>query len=365
MKPFVTHVVESLEVGGAERLVCDLSMARGSDSTSVVCLRQAGALGETLRAAGITVDEVGLTGTSWRAVRRLAGLLRERKADIVHCHDLLAHRYGSVAVVAAGDRPRTVVTVHLTPPPMDNVRRAINRRLLRRSEVAAVSEDVRDSLQQWIGRPVRYIPNGIALAPYINLPARQEARANLPAPYDAFLIGIVARLQARKGHLQLLNALVSLRCDVPNAMLIIAGDGPMREAIQSAVRTLGLDACVILLGERRDIPQVLAALDVFCLPSDDEGMPLAMLEAMATGLPVVATAVGAIPSAVYDGESGLLIPRGDSAALAQALLTIASNPAVAAAMGRAARKRVEAQFHLPVVLANYEELYGAALSQRS
>jgi glycosyltransferase involved in cell wall biosynthesis len=145
--------------------------------------------------------------------------------------------------------------------------------------------------------------------------------------------------------------------------LVIVGEGLLRTAIEQSVRSLELESCVFLLGDRHDVPRILAGLDVFCLPSEAEGLPLALLEAMAASLPVVVTAVGAIPTAVENGQSGWLVPPFASAATERALLAVAHDPERAAAMGRAARRRVEEGFSSEVMLKKYEDLYAQALAQ--
>ena len=144
---------------------------------------------------------------------------------------------------------------------------------------------------------------------------------------------------------------------VPHAVVVIVGDGAMHAEIVQHVKALDLEHSVLMLGSRRDVPEILAALDCFCLPSETEGMPMTLLEAMAAALPIVITNVGAIPTVVEDGVSALLIPPKDPEALARALCKVAGDPSLAAAMGRAARQRVERDFSVEASLRNYEALY--------
>jgi glycosyltransferase involved in cell wall biosynthesis len=359
MKPRIAHVVESLQIGGAEKLVFDFANGRGSADTTAVCLRDIGVFGKQLLDRGFQVDLVGLDSSRWRIVLRLARIFQIRRIALAHCHNPMAHLYGALAARLAGGIP-VVVTKHGMRDFGQGWAASVNARLMRHSQVVAVSEEVRTMMNSVVRRPdwpIRYIANGIPLSPFQPRSSHNEARAGFGWPPDAFIIGIVARLADGKGHLPLLEALARLRQQVPSAMLVVVGDGVMRAEIEARIAALGLQQAVLLLGERQDVPQILAAIDMFCLPSETEGMPITLLEAMAASLPAVVSAVGAIPSMIDDGVSGVLIPRGDPAALDRALLAIAQEPEKTAAMGVAARRRVEKDFSVETALKNYEELY--------
>ena len=365
MKPRVAHLVESLEIGGAERLVSDLVCARGQDSTSVICLEVIGALGEELQRGGFQVDLVGMHGLRIQTAYRLWRLLKERRPDVLHCHNLTAHLFGAAAARLTGGIA-VVMTKHGAMQPVGGMVGFLNRKLAHHTQTVAVSKEALDLVKAWLGPesplPVQ-ISNGISLQPYENLPRRGEARAHLCWPLDSFLIGIVARLVVSKGHLLLVDTFARLVQKVPQAKLLIVGEGYTRPQVEARIRDLALESSVMLLGERHDVPEILAALDVFCLPSETEGMPITLLEAMAASLPVVITRVGAVPSVVDDGVSGLLIPPFDSAALERALLTLAADPQRAATMGRAGRARVERDYSLQSALDAYERLYAEMLAR--
>jgi glycosyltransferase involved in cell wall biosynthesis len=165
----------------------------------------------------------------------------------------------------------------------------------------------------------------------------------------------VGRLRAPKDFLTLVRAMAAL--EPGSAGLRIAGDGPERAALADEVARLGLESTVELLGTRTDVAELLAGADVFVLSSDSEGLPMSVLEAMAAGLPVVASAVGGVPEAVRDGETGTLVPPGDSAALAHALRRLVSDPALRDRLGEAGRRRVEREFSLERFEREHLDLY--------
>ena len=200
-----------------------------------------------------------------------------------------------------------------------------------------------------------HVPNGVA--PGTTAKTRAETRAELRTPEAAPVIGTVGRLHAAKNQMELLRAFASVRARHPAAVLWLVGEGDLRPALEAEVRRLGLAEAVRMPGTREDVPDLLAAMDVFALPSRWEGMPNALMEAMSAGLPVVATAVDGIRDLVVDGESGWLVAPGDVPALAEAMARALADPAWAARMGRAARERMETHFPLGRMAEAYEKAY--------
>jgi glycosyltransferase involved in cell wall biosynthesis len=213
------------------------------------------------------------------------------------------------------------------------------------------------------GQPIYYIPNGISITPYENLPSRDEARARLGLPARSFVVGIVARVSPAKGHLLLIDVFTRVLRTFPGALLLIVGDGIRLPEVKARIQELGLGESVLVMGERRDVPVILAAMDVFCLPSETEGMPMTVLEAMAAALPVVASDVGGISEIVRDGQTGLLVPPHAARELEAALLRLANDPGRAREIGRAGRVRLLSDFRIDRTLAAYEELYQKAVAR--
>jgi glycosyltransferase involved in cell wall biosynthesis len=200
------------------------------------------------------------------------------------------------------------------------------------------------------------IPNGVDLQRFGGGPD-PSLRASLGLDAGAPLVGVTANLLDYKGHGYFLDAWRSVRRADPRAQALLIGDGPLREELEGRIRALDLGGSVRLLGSRPDVPALLALVDLVAHPSLEEGFPNAVLEAMAAGKPVVATAVGGTPEAVVHGETGLLVPARDSGALAEAMTRVLACPAEARALGEAGRRRVAERFGLAAMVRRHEALY--------
>jgi len=192
--------------------------------------------------------------------------------------------------------------------------------------------------------------------------SRDEMRASIDVPLDAPLLTIIARLTEQKGHRILLDALV--RGDLARAHLLVVGDGPLRQSLESQAANLGLSARVRFVGARRDLGNILAATDVFVMPSFWEGLPLAMVLAMGAGVPVVATRVAGIPEVVQDGVTGLLVPPGDSGELGAALSRVVNDDTTRVLLGQAARAFVGPRFGVDGYVRSVTALYDRLLAAR-
>jgi glycosyltransferase involved in cell wall biosynthesis len=224
--------------------------------------------------------------------------------------------------------------------------------------IVAVGEEIRDFLvdQVHLASPrVALIRNGIDLSRY--RPGHREARERFGLPTAQRWIGQIARLEEEKDQATLLRAFAVVRDRHPDARLVIVGDGSLRGALEDLARTLGVEPWVSFLGARSDVADLLPELDVFVLSSIREGLPLALLEAMACGVPVVATAIGNVPRVVRDGENGDLVAPADSRALAAAICRMLESPDRAESLGAAARAWVAAEYSLDATVRRYQELY--------
>jgi sugar transferase (PEP-CTERM/EpsH1 system associated) len=300
----------------------------------------------------------------WNALV-MARLFRTLHPDIVHtrnwtCIDaVIGSRLAGVPVVIHGEHGREAVD-----PDGRNLTRRRIRRLLAPlvTHFVAVSRDLARWLVEDVGVParkVRTIRNGVDVGRFC--PGdREGARRALGLPVDAAVIGTVGRLDPVKDHAGLIRAL-ALGGGGERGVLVIAGDGPCRKDLEALARSLGLEGRVRILGDRDDVPRVLQVLDVFVLSSVGEGMSNAILEAMATGLPVVATRVGGNPELVLDGVTGRLVPPRSPAALADAVGTYLDHPERARAHGAAGRTRTVAEFGLDQMLTAYTDLYRTCL----
>jgi glycosyltransferase involved in cell wall biosynthesis len=233
----------------------------------------------------------------------------------------------------------------------------------------ANSRGVRDSFVRHWWYPARKIttignPIETSAWPCRDAALRAEARAELGLSEEAMVIGTVARLTEQKGHRYLFDALARVADDHPEAVLALVGEGPLLGELMAYAEQLGLAGRIRFLGVRRDVPRLLQAFDVFCLPSLYEGMPNVVLEAMAAGLAVVSTEVEGAVELVAPGETGWLTPPADSAALAAALREALGDPERLPAYGLAGRRRVAREFDLAVIMRRYEEFYEPLLPRR-
>jgi glycosyltransferase involved in cell wall biosynthesis len=294
------------------------------------------------------------------AARRLASLLAAERYDIVHFHTARAHAMS--AFLGARRVPR-VVTRRMDYRLRGGwwTRRLYNREV---DAVVAISDGVREALIASGVTPARIavVPSGVDVARFATTTGdRHAARARFALPGDAWVLAVVGALEKRKGHDVLLDALATLR--LPRLRVLIAGTGSRAAFLGERTRMLGLAEQVRFLGACEDVAPVLAAADAFAMPSHREGLGVAALEAMAAGLPVVATRVGGLPDAVLDGETGLLVPPGDAAALAAAIARLARDPDAARALGGTGAARVRARFTVAAMaegtLAVYRRLAAA------
>ncbi len=361
----VLHVVLTLNVGGAEKLVFDLARAvdRTRYPTAVACLDEAGALAPRLQAAGVPVHVLGRKpGVRPDVVARLAQLVRSTGARVVHAHQYTPFFYGVLGARLSG-RARCLFTEHgRHHPDVRKPRRVlVNQALWRLNGAAvAVSEFTRRALVDNEGFPserVAVVYNGVDVRRFEDLPGRDAVRASLGVAHDATVVGLCARLSPEKNVPLLLEAVARLRSRHPDLVLLVAGDGPARAAIQARRDALGLGDTVRLLGFRDDVPALVGAFDVYAVSSLTEGTSVTLLEAMYAGRPVVATRVGGNPEIVVDDETGLLVPSGDAGAFADALAALLADPARARRMGDAGRARVAARFTFQGMVDAYERLY--------
>jgi glycosyltransferase involved in cell wall biosynthesis len=311
-----------------------------------------------LEAAGVEVMFLDRRSkTSLGAWAPLVSLLRSGRIDVLHAHKFGSNCWGTalgrltrVPVVVAHEHSWTYVG--------HPVRKALDRHLVGRGAdafIAVSREDARRMVEVEHVDPsvVRYVPNGIPPLPR----PTHDVRAELGIPADAPLVGTVGQLRPEKAYDLLLRSVAILARDRPTLHVLIVGEGPERPHLEALVRELGLSTIAHLPGQRRDIANVLAAMDVAVCCSPAEGSPLSVMEYMAAGVAVVATRVGGIPDLVTDGEQGLLVPPDDAVAVARAIGDLVDAPDRRAAMGAAGRMRQARDFDLQVMIERIQDLY--------
>lgn len=359
----IAHVIGSLGVGGGERVALDLASGqkrRGADVIAVSLEEPAdGPMGAEYAARGVEVVRVrkraGLDAT---LPLRLARALRRFGAEVVHTHNPPPLIYGAPASRLA--RAACVHTKHGA-----NAMPSARRRLVRLASrwcdafvaVSATTAEQARAQREVDARKLATIENGIDLSRFTpSEEARQAVRAELAIAPHAFVVGTVGRLVKEKNQPLLVRAMAPLLSST--LQLVIAGDGPERAAVEAAVGALG-DAArfVHLLGARSDTPRLYTAFDLFALSSDSEGLPLVIVEAMASGLPVVSTAVGGIPAVVVDEGTGALVPPGDLDALSRKLAHLATAPTLAITWGAEGRRRALSRYSAERMVDDYFAVY--------
>ncbi len=367
MKIRVLEVLASLQRAGAERLAVSLACRLDPSrfETAVVSLFDAlpNGLEPALAESAVKTWHLGKhPGLDLRMVPRLFRVMRAFRPAVIHTHSYVL-RYSLPAGLAA--RAGAMVhTVHnLAAKEVDLTGRLIHRVAFRRRVAAvAVGEQVRRSYRECYGtEPAATIPNGIDVASFRRPGARRQWRQENGFAESDFLIASVARLEPQKNPLGLIESFAQAFGpqafgDAPHGRLLLAGDGSLREAARAYAAQRGVADRVHFLGVRAEVAEMLAACDLFALSSHWEGSPLAVMEAMAAGLPVVATAVGGVPELVADGETGILVPAGEERAFAAALVSLARDPSRRQDLAAAALRRAAA-FHVDTMVASYAGLF--------
>ena len=365
----VAHVIYRLDTGGLENGLVNLINRLPADRYrhQVICLTDYTDFAR--RIAREDVELVALRkrpGHDWRTYRALYRHFRRWRPDIVHSRNLAALEAQLPAWLAGV--PARVHGEHgrdMSDPDGSNRKYILQRRLLRSfvQHYVALSGELETYLEQRIGVPsarISRILNGVDIERF----APERDRGMLPPGFageDDLVIGTVGRLDPVKGQATLVRAFIELAARLPEQgdrlRLVLVGDGADRAGLEAMLQGSPLKEQVWFAGSRDDIPACLATMDIFVLPSLAEGISNTIMEAMASGLPVVATAVGGNPELVQAGETGELVPREDPAAMAEALAGLVRDPSRRRAQGTAGRRRAETQFSLQAMVDRYDAVY--------
>ena len=362
----MAFVLHAMQVAGAEMLVAEIiRRLAGRIEPTIFCLDAIGPLGEQLRSEG--VDVVCLNrrpGRDWRVPWRMACAIRERDIDVIHAHQYTPFFYAALAKLLLRRPPRLILTEHGRhyPDVVSATRRAVNRLVLDRladavNACCVFSAEHLGRLDGFSARRIKVIENGIDIDRYRSAADRATLRQRLRLDPARRYVAAVARFHPVKDHSTLLRAFAVVAAARSDVDLLLVGDGPLRAELTSLAERLGIADRVRFLGVRSDVPDLLQAVDGFTLTSLSEAASLTLLEAMAASLPVVVTDVGGNPEIVRHGKEGLLAPRGDAEKIAAALLNLLNDPATAAAMGAAGRRRVEERYQLSQTIEAYWRLY--------
>ncbi len=367
----VLFLTTSLAYGGAPTQLVQLVMrlkTRGWE-VRVVSLTPPRAYVNELETAGIRVFSLGIRRKlpDPRPILKLAQLIRTWRPCVVHSHMVHANLLARIVRLLV-PIPVLICTAHsineggrlreifyrLTDPLCDLTTQVSQAGLERYVRVGAVPR-----------HKIRYIPNGVDTERFMPDPEAYIALRKELGLGDFFVWLAVGRFYPQKDYPNMLRAFAQVVRENPKTLLLIAGDGPLRESMENMAQGLGIERHVKFLGIRRDIPRLMNAADAYAMSSSWEGMPMVLLEASATGLPIVATDVGGNREVVLDGVTGFLVPPKDSEALAQAMLRLMTLPRdVRGHMGERARQYIEKKFSIERIIDRWEELYRELLQKK-
>jgi glycosyltransferase involved in cell wall biosynthesis len=365
----VAHFTGSNEFSGAEQILLRILTGLDRRLWRPVLLHHGdpglAPLLDAAREAGVelrTVPRVAKRSDLPRLPELVRAIRAERPA-VFHAHQTwpLSCKF-SILAAALARVPAVIATVHLFPELRMSRSRSLQHRVVTAcvDRFIAVSNEVREQLRLHFTIPerkVRVIPNGIPIARYA--PAEDAPRPALPPGAEGPVVLTAARLGRHKGH----GYLIEAARRVPRAAFLFVGEGPERTALEAQARAAGVAERIHFLGYRDDVPDLLAACDLFVLPSLYEGLPLSIMEAMAAGKPVVATAIGGTDEAVVHGETGLLVPARDPGALAEAIAACLSDRDLSRRFGAAGSERARREFSAEKMVQRITGLYDDVLAQ--
>ncbi len=381
----ILEFANALVIGGTERQFVNL--VRGIDPTRfrvhVATLARGGQLVGELDATRVPMSAYrvrhlygpGAMGQQLRFAR----YLRRERIQLIHTHGFYANSFALPPAWLART-PVRIASIRDDGSVWTRAQRAVERVACRLADCTVVNAEIirrRLLAEGWPQDGIAVIPNGVDLARFHPRSPASGVRHELGLPADAPIVGVLARLAPCKGLEFFLDAARVVADRFPEVRFLVIGDqgalgngavragGPYREALEQRAARLGLKDRVVFAGFRLDVPEVLAELAVSVLPSvTGEGLPNSVLEAMAAGLPVVATSSGGTSEAVVNGETGLLVAPSDTAALAQAIIALLADPALRARMGAAGRRRVEERFSMDRMAHEMQSLYARLLARR-
>ena len=366
--PHILHLIDSLNVGGTEGKLFDLIaglLTRGYKISVGYCTP--GPWAGKLKELGVNITQLHHFGRiDPLLLARVFRLIRSDPPQIVHTHLFKSDFHGRLAACLA-DVPVVIGGLHNSDPWAQNRLFGLIYGATARCTdcLIAVSDDVRQYHIAHTGvapEKVVTIENGVDLDRFkVQDDAGQRLRSELGIEASAIVFGVIGRLKTQKAHSVFLEAAREILNRYPTARFLIVGDGPLRSELEAQARQLGLFPALIFTGLRADIPVVLSALDVLVLPSHWEGLPNVVLEAMAAGRPVVATAIAGIRGVVLSGTTGLLVPQGNPLSMAQACLDLAADRDLRVRFGSMGYEHVAIHYSLDKMIDRYDECYSEHL----
>ena len=366
MQKTILYAIETSGPGGAEKMLINLVESLDKKRfRPLIVLLQTGWLDDQLRSRGhqpfiFPLDR--MIDIGW--LRKAASLIKAEDVNVLHAHEFYMNTY--CALLSRFTGVPCVTTVHgRNYYPEKWYRRSAYRMASKHSAMVAVSNGIRDFLQDTVGisgSNLITIRNGIDVDTYTSvLKLRTTTRNEIGLTQEQPVIGCLGNLYPVKGHTYLVQAAATICQRYPDSVFLFAGRGKMLESLQRQAVQLGVERNMRFLGFRDDTPMLLAAMDLFVLPSLSEGLPLSLLEAMAACKPIIASAVGGIPEVIVHEKNGLLVKQADAQALAESVLLLLDNRDLASTIAQQAQKDVIAHHNVTAMTKTYEALYESLL----
>jgi glycosyltransferase involved in cell wall biosynthesis len=359
----ILHTESSTGWGGQEnRTMNELISMRERGHEMAVLSRPGARILERAKEAGIQTFAVDMRGVlDFPGILQLRSVMKEFHPDVVNTHSGRDTQLAGMAAHTLSGRPLIVRTRHLALPISSTFSYSVLP-----DHVVTVSKYVESYLIEAgvPGKQVSTVATGVDFSRYDRSTVQGNLREELGLAADSLLIGTVAILRAKKGHAEILDAAPEVLKRFPNAHFVFAGDGPQTENLKARIVADGLTGHVHMLGLRRDVTNVLASLDIFVLPTHQEALGTAFIEAAAMGIPAVASNVDGVPEVVLDGQTGLLVPAQDGNALIEPICRLLGDPIFRQSMGANATEFVRRKFSREVMAHGMERLYQRLLEAR-
>ncbi len=370
----ILHIYQNSKIGGVQQQLLSLLKAYSRERFNPIfcCLGPKEEIGKEIEGTGIEfipLNKLRYNRFSPGIVLELYRLMKKKQIHVVRTHRYRSNLYGRLAAFLAGV-PVIIASVH------DNyrtdkrpMRRIMNRILSKITDkIVAVSEDVKEDIIRYDRidpSKIEVIPNGIDVERFNPEKNTTDIRKEFSLEEDDIVIGFIGRIVPAKGLEYLLDALPYLKGEFKSIKLLIVGEGSLVEELKERAKKNNIFDNILFTGKRRDIPEILASINIFVMPSIAEGLPNALLEAMAMGKPIVTTEVGGIPEIVKNGFNGLLVPPRDTVSLSKAIKELISNDRLAAKLGQAARDLVHDNLSIKAIAQKWQSLYLSILKEKA
>jgi len=365
----ILHVISSAGLYGAENVLLDLSdlLKKNGHNPSLICLKNMSKPDPQVhfeaKARGLESTIISCQSRfDLKALGRIKDLLRQEAIEIVHTHGYKSDFYGLIASKMA--KVPVVTTLHGWTGHNKMVRfyEKLDLWMVKKmNHIVSASPAIVEHLKiSGLDGKASFVPNAVDTEKFAPDKGKRDLRNEFNLG-DALVVGTVGRLSIEKGHIYLVKAFKEIRSAIPSIKLLIVGKGNLRQDLENEAKKLGIEKDVVFAGPQKDIPSAYGSMDIFVLPSLTEGLPLVLLEAMAMGLPVVATKVGGVPY-VIDGKEGILVPPGNIEELKDAIISMARDANLRRSSGEEGRRKVLSVFSLEVFYQKYINVYKSVLN---